>query len=299
MYRVDRCPCCGSADLDAWPAGVAPFIVEYVLDGRPTSSRLLQCRACSFRFYETRYDDAEAARLYADYRGERYFRVRHRHEPWYSRAFNEGLSKAGGVEARRREIASWLGRRGEPACTVLDYGGDRGQFLPVTPGLERFVYDISGVAPEPGVTAFAREEDLAGRSFDAIVISQVLEHVSDVAKILDHARSLAAKRALFIVEVPDEHFNLRLVPKGPIFQAYVDAVLATQPFARVLDFYSAAFRTKLGVIPPLGFPRMHEHINYFEGCSLRAALETRGLEVLSCDRTTTSSGKVWLATARS
>lgn len=302
MYRIDSCQCCGSLALDAYPAGVAPFIVEYVLESRASSSRLMECRGCAFRFYETRFDDAEASRLYADYRGARYFRVRNHHEPWYTRAFNDGLSKTGGIDVRRREVGGWLAELAgkKKIRSVLDYGGDRGQFLPVEPALERFVYDISGVTPEPGVTAFAREAELEGRTFDAIVVSQVLEHVSDVAHILDHVRTLASPEgAALIVEVPDEHFNLRLIGRSARYQAYVDRVLATQPFARAFDFYSAAFRTKLGVIPPLGFPRMHEHINYFDGRSLRSALETRGFEVVSCHRRTTSSGRVWLALARS
>lgn len=293
MYRVDACQCCGGRALDAYPAGVAPFIVDYVLGGQAESSQLLECRSCAFRGYATRFTDDEAARLYRDYRGERYFRVRHRHEPWYTRAFNDALGKAGGVEARQAEIAGWIADLCPTATSVLDYGGDRGQFLPAKPGLERFVYDISGVTPVAGVSAFTGE-----RTFDAIVISQVLEHVSDVGKILDHARSLAAPGAALIVEVPYEHFDLRWLPKSHLYQAYVDRVLGTPLVKTALDFYSAAFRLKLGVIPPLGFPRMHEHINYFCDRALRAALGTRGFEVVSCEATTTSSGRVWLALGR-
>jgi hypothetical protein len=301
MHRIDHCQCCGSRSLDAFPAGVAPFITEYVLSGVAESSRLFVCRGCGFRFYETRYDDAEAARLYGDYRGERYFRARHRHEPWYTRALNDDLGKLGGVDARRREIATWLHEhRGAISVRdVLDYGGDRGQFLPIDPGLARFVYDISAVTPDPGVTAFASAEAIGDRTFDAIVLSQVLEHVSDVAAILDHTRALAAPTgALVIVEVPDEHFDLRFVPRSGRYQRHIDRVLARQPFARAFDFYSAAFRVRFGVIPPLGFPRMHEHLNYFEGDSLRAALTTRGFEVVVCERRATSSGRVWLTIAR-
>jgi SAM-dependent methyltransferase len=181
---------------------------------------------------------------------------------------------------------------------VLDYGGDHGQFLPIAPGLERFVYDISGVPPEPGVTAFATKAELVGRTFDAIVISHVLEHVSDPGHVLDHVCSLAADGGAIVIEVPDEHFDLRFMGKSERYQAYVDRVLRTQPFARLIDFYSAAFRTKLAMIPPLGFPRMHEHINYFDGRSLRVMLEARGVEVVACERATSSVGHVWLALAR-
>jgi hypothetical protein len=298
MYRVDSCQCCGSRELDSYPAGIAPFIVEYVLDGKAESSRLFECKACGFRFYETRYTDAEAATLYGDYRGERYFRVRHRHEPWYTRAFNEGLGKTGGIEVRQNEIGAWIDRLRPSATTVLDYGGDRGQFLPVRPTLTRYVYDISGVEPEPGVTAFATRADLGRRTFDALVLSQVLEHGSEVGQILDHARALATRGAALVVEVPFEHFDLRLMGRSPRYQRYIDTVLRTPVVSRAFDFYSAACRLKLGVIPPLGFPRMHEHINYFSGQSLRAALDTRGFEVVSCSQETTSSGRVWLALAR-
>ncbi|MFI5298744.1 MAG: class I SAM-dependent methyltransferase [Polyangiales bacterium] len=301
MHRIDRCPCCDGGWLDAYPAGVAPFIVERALGGVWSSSRLMVCRDCDFRFYETRYDDDEAARLYADYRGEQYFRLRHKHEPWYTRAFNEDLGRLGGVEARRAEIATWIAthRGARPIASVLDYGGDRGQFLPIDPKLDRFVFDISGVEPEPGVTAFSTREAIAGRTFDAIVLSQVLEHVSDVAGILDHVRALAAPTgAIVIVEVPDEHFDLRWLGRSARYQRHVDRVLSRQPFARAFDFYSAAVRVKLGMIPPLGFPRMHEHINYFEGRSLRAALEKRGLEVVVCEKHVTEAASHWLAIAR-
>lgn len=298
MYRIDACQCCGSRELESYPAGIAPFIVEYVLDGQAASSRLFECKACGFRFYETRYDDAEAAKLYGGYRGERYFRVRHRHEPWYTRAFNEGLGTTGGIEVRRNEIGAWIDRLRPSATTVLDYGGDRGQFLPVRSTLTRCVYDISGVEPQPGVTAFATRAELGEQTFDAIVMSQVLEHASEVGHILDHARALAAPGAAIVVEVPFEHFDLRFMGRSDRYQRYVDTVLRAPVLSRAFDFYSAAFRLKLGVIPPLGFPRMHEHINYFSGPSLRAALATRGFEVVSCSQEKTSSGRVWLALAR-
>lgn len=298
MYRIDTCQCCGGTDLASYPAGIAPFIVEYVLEGRATPSRLFECKGCSFRFYETRYTDEEAGRLYGGYRGDRYFRVRHRHEPWYTRAFNENLGKTGGVETRRAEVGAWIEHLNPNAKTVLDYGGDRGQFLPIRPELTRYVYDISGVAPETGVKAFSTKSDIGDLRFDALVISQVLEHVSEVGQILDHARALANPSAALVVEVPFEHFDLRLLPRGSTYQAYVDRVLRTPVVRTAFDFYSAVFRLKLGLIPPLGFPRMHEHINYFDGRSLRAALETRGFDVVRCEATTTSSGRVWLALAR-
>jgi SAM-dependent methyltransferase len=298
MYRIDICQCCGSRDLDAYPAGVAPFITDYVLRGVHESSQLLVCRACSFRFYETRYTHEEAARLYGGYREAPYFEVRHRHEPWYTRAFNDSLGGLGGVEARRAEVEAWLDALRPGAETVLDYGGDRGQFLPVREGLERCVYDISRVKPEAGVVAFGSEAELGERTFDAVLVSQLLEHVSEVGRVLDHIRRLCAPGAALVVEVPAEHFDLRFVGRTPRYQRWIASILGTPGLATLTDLYSTVFRVKFGVIPPLGFARMHEHINYFDGASLRAALRVRGFEVVSVERTTTSSGLVWVALAR-
>jgi len=65
MYTIDRCQCCGGRELTAYPAGVAPFIVEYVLGGIFQTSRLMECRVCAFRFYETRFDESESSRCMA------------------------------------------------------------------------------------------------------------------------------------------------------------------------------------------------------------------------------------------
>jgi hypothetical protein len=192
MYRIDQCPCCDGRELDAYPAGIAPFIAEYALDGSNAPTRLFRCRACSFRFFEHRFTDEEAARLYAGYRGERYFQVRNRHEPWYTRTFNTQLSKTGGVAERRETIAALVRAHHAPIRSILDYGGDRGQFLPDLAGVERFVFDISGVPAEPGVTAFSSAAQVEGRTFDAVLASQLLEHVSDVSAVLQHIRALAA-----------------------------------------------------------------------------------------------------------
>lgn len=298
MYRIDQCPCCGGRELDAFPAGVAPFIAEYALEGHNVPTRLFRCGACAFRFFEHRFTEDEAARLYAGYRGDRYFQVRHKHEPWYTRAFNAQLSTTGGVAERRDATAALVRAHHAPIRSILDYGGDRGQFLPELAGVERFVFDISGVPAELGVTAFSRAAEVEGRTFDAVLASHLLEHVSDVSAVLRHIRALASPSdAMVIIEVPDEHFDLRWIGRGPAYAAHVRRVLSQQPFARLFDLYSAAFRVKLGLIPPLGFARVHEHINYFERRSLRTALRCHGFEVLRCDRVTSAGGSCWRAVA--
>lgn len=54
---------------------------------------------------------------------------------------------------------------------------------------------------------------------------------------------------------------------------------------RTLDFYSTAFRVKTGILPPLGFAKVHEHVNAFSSSSLARVLEKAGLSILRLEET--------------
>jgi len=45
----------------------------------------------------------------------------------------------------------------------LDYGGDKGQFIPESIGKQKFVYELSDAAPVDGVARIASDIDLDGR----------------------------------------------------------------------------------------------------------------------------------------
>jgi SAM-dependent methyltransferase len=281
-----------------WAAGIAPF-VGIRIGTRRRHTRLAECRRCEHRFFEHRYDDAEIRKLYADYRGTEYFEARNRREPWYTRRLNEILvARAAGFGVRKAEVAEMLGRHAPPRGygSVLDYGGDRGQYLPEGFG-NRFVFDISGVVPEPGVHAFANRDAIGGRRFGAVFNSNVLEHVSDVADVVAHMRSLVEPGGLLFVEVPEEHYGLTLSPRDGPAGRMLAAALHLPVIGTALDFYGTAARVKLGMVPPLAIPRIHEHINYFTVRSLRLALEGEGFRVLQCDRRERSLGKMLQAIA--
>lgn len=66
--------------------------------------------------------------IYADYRGDRYNRIRERWEPWYTASWNSGLSDDENlVTVRRGSLETFLYQH-LPASsieTVVDVGGDR------------------------------------------------------------------------------------------------------------------------------------------------------------------------------
>lgn len=285
-YRAHSCLCCGSARYDAYPALVAPFLASYVFAARPRPTRLLQCRDCGFRFFEERLTDAESARLYSGYRGERYFRARHRREPWYTRKVNDGIGEDVGVaRARRALVGEFIGRHADTGGieTVLDFGGDRGQMIPDL-GKDRYVYEISGMEPVAGVTSIQDTKDLGTDRFDLTLLSHVLEHVSEPRTILDQLLPVLKRRGLLYVEVPLERVSLRWVRRSSRYDAYLRAVGRADLIATAVDFYSTLFRVRCGAVPPLGFVKMHEHINFFDERSLASLLARCGFDVIATER---------------
>ena len=289
MYLIDTCPCCGVKDLRRWPAIVSPFISNYACGTRPADANLCECKGCSFRFFDTRLTDAEIQKLYAGYRGDSYFKVRHRYEPWYSREVNDGIgSDPVEIASRKEHLATLLASRAQSFTTVLDYGGDRGQFIPDRLGTERFVYEISDVKPIDGVTRLSSVE---GRQFDFVMLAHVLEHCSEPREVLRGLKSLGHGRTVFYFEVPYERPSLQSAGKGSSQRKYLHMLTRMGPVLQVVDLYSTVFRIKFDRIPPLGLQKCSEHLNFFNQPSLAALMKSEGFELLDSGVAPYSSGK--------
>lgn len=165
--------------------------------------------------------------------------------------------------------------------SVLDYGGDRGQFIPEE--LRRaqcLVYEISGLEPVSGVASITSPETLHARAYDVVMCCHVLEHVASPRALVADLRSLGDARTIFYVEVPLEH-PCDEPEWGSAIACVSSALLRLPVLARCLQ------RT-------LGRPRfmMHEHVNAFTLESLRHLMEHSGLEILEARdcRITTGCG---------
>src|ERR1700733_6206287 len=203
-YLVICCLGCAGSDLEFRAAITAPFVAARVFKCPPSVCRVAQCRSCGLIFFEDRFDDQEVGNLYADYRSEAYYQERHHWEPWYTRAFNSGLGGAEEMRIRREVYARTVRDHAADARinSVLDYGGDRGQLMVGGPGRGHFVFDISGVEPEPGVVSIDAAS-LAGRDFDLVLLCEVLEHVSDPMRVLREVTDHVRPGGLLYVTVPN------------------------------------------------------------------------------------------------
>lgn len=287
MRNIEQCPICGGTACKSWPALVAPFIAEYVLHSPVSICALKECSNCGFRFFDSRFEDMEMARLYSGYRGPEYFKTRHRHEFWYSERHNEDSGKDRTVVASRKIfLLDAIKRQVDPNTLdrVLDFGGDSGQLLPEGLGRERHVFEISDAEPVSGITKLSDENNLQAHSYDLVVLSHVLEHTPDPVSLLRKVASLLKPGGWVYVEVPWERYSLRLHGRSPIYTRYLGWLSRHPRLLWVLDFYSTGFRILLNTVPPLGFPKLHEHINFFNEQSLAEGCAKAGLDVLECQR---------------
>ncbi len=275
MYRIDSCPCCGNRALSTWPAMLSPFISEYATDGTISVVDFAHCSTCEFKFFLDRYDNSEVAILYSNYRGDKYFKVRNRHEFYYTRAVNEALGEEE-IRLRQSHLIHLLNKHdiATRIVSVLDWGGDRGQFIPETIP-RRNVYEISDVTPVPGVTRFDNEQDVMAGSFDMVMLCHVLEHCSDPGEMVRLLTGLNSE--FYYIEVPLEPFRIMRIMPYSWYRKYVTWI-SRWGFAWVLvDLFTTFCRIKLGLIPPFAVLKEHEHINFFSKNSLLRLLVSNSL----------------------
>ncbi len=267
MIEVSKCVVCDGAIRRLKRALVAPFLARRIW-GRPAFCvDLVECGACGFAFYNPRLDDAEAARLYAGYRSDEYWRMRHAFEPWYTRSFHSGLSSPDSFENRRRALAALLRQQigTRKVQRVLDFGGDRGDLVRgLFDGAAAFVYDISGVPAVDGVAATA--EPVACNA-DLIINSNVLEHVGFPRRVVEAIREAAPAGGMAFLEVPCE---------SPVA---FRSVFKRAAQAGIMALARPALTAS--VARPASLYMMHEHINCFTVRSLTALMSSCGFEVIA------------------
>lgn len=213
-----QCVCCGSADLDASPAILMPFVAHRVFNWRPIEidaswglttiqsghaysiCNSLQCRHCAHLFLDIRFSASEMGNLYRGYREADYTRLREHYEPGYT-ARNDQLTR--GIDYLQT-VEAWLLSHMEMPAAVLDWGGDTGTNTPfVGKAASVHIYDISA---KPVITGTQRVSLNTAKvnDYGLVTCSQVLEHVPYPHQVLgDIHRAMRGKGALYL-ELPFE-----------------------------------------------------------------------------------------------
>ncbi|AUF95584.1 class I SAM-dependent methyltransferase [Pseudomonas sp. 02C 26] len=258
---AQHCICCGSDHLAKSAAVLMPFVALRVFGHEPvqitaewglrdlregtayTLCNSLQCQECGALFLDYRFTDGQLAALYHNYRDVHYNAQRIRFEPGYVNVVEHYHQRAAYIA----EVEAWLAPRLPQAPAVLDWGGDTGinsVFRDSNSLLH--IHDISGVE----LVAGAERVDLSQigqQHYDLVTCSQVLEHVSFPAELVERMLPALGPQTLLYLEVPHE----ALVREHP------DS-LALAPLKR----------------------HWHEHVNFFCEVSMRRMLERLGLEIV-------------------
>jgi hypothetical protein len=161
------------------------------------------CASCSFIQTKLPFPDEAIERLYTDYRSDSYNQERIRYEPEYASIASQVGSCAQEIQTRKVGLSQWLRGRFEVESnfSMLDYGGADGKFLPDLPG-EKYVFDISDIAPAEGIKRIGSETELSSYSY--VQLAHILEHVSQPLELTRKAASFLKGSGYLYIEVPQE-----------------------------------------------------------------------------------------------
>jgi len=207
------------------------------------------CLNCSFLQTKYPFADDAISRLYSDYRSDSYNRERIFYEPDYANyAVLVGPYTEGNLE-RIPALTAWIRRHLDlTGASMLDYGGADGKYLPAFDG-SKFVYEISDIAPEAGVTRISSAAHL--ESYDYVQLSHVLEHVTHPLLMVREVAKTVRAGGHLLIEVPQD--------------------LASNLIA---DIQRGASSDTLSI---------HEHINQYSVAAVAALVQAAGLEVVALE----------------
>ena len=83
---------------------------------------------------------------------------------------------------------------------MLDFGGATGEFIPdIFSNADKYVYDISNVELVSGIKKYNNQT----KDIDIILCNHVLEHISDLQKIIEQIKKLTTNTCWGYFEVPN------------------------------------------------------------------------------------------------
>jgi len=215
------------------------------------------CTSCSFVQTKRPFPDEAIGRLYVDYRSHSYNQERIGYEPEYASIASQVGNCAKEMQTRKVGLSQWLtGKLSvESNFSMLDYGGADGRFLPDLPG-DKYVFDISDIAPAEGIKRIADESELSSYSY--IQLAHILEHVSYPLVLTRKAASFLKDSGYLYIEVPQE--------------------LSDEAMSRLASRHNTV---RLGI---------HEHINQYSVRAVTELLRSAGLNVVAVQTDVTDLG---------
>lgn len=276
-----KCPFCSDAEINFSLARaiISPWIRK-LAGVKKRSSKLFFCETCKGAFFNYRYSAFEMTRLYQNYRDENYVKLRRQWEPWYTKDFNDAHNSDYFVEKRKLALQNFLlSLEISNFETIVDVGGDFGQFIPdLGVNNNKYVLDLSEQPLIPGVNRINSLEEL--KKIDLIIYAHVLEHVQsplvELKKLMDNSRYV-------YVEVPEGTPEINRIRKSRLLYLFN---LASSFNPKVWGKFS---KPSGGRIMKSKFLRQSEHINFFTEKTFKEMGRALNLSMISLSTTTIPS----------
>lgn len=268
---------------------VAPWITE-IMNLPITLSFYYSCGNCEFAFFE-RFPEELLNGLYANYRSDVYFKIRHLWEPWYGKKENLAFSEIDSsrpnrnVERRKANVSKIFEQSGVFLSEIsgcLDFGGDKGQFIPTEIQGNKYILDpqITSSYTLNSISFVSTLDDIPDRSLGLVMSCMTLEHVNDVDKVLENMMKVLNLNGHIFLEVPMDGFKVSRLHKTEIYRNYIIRISKFKNLFRFIDFLSGIWRLFFRRIPFWGILKQSEHINYFNCQNLNFLISKFNLELI-------------------
>ena len=252
------CPICKSKISFNGIVIISPW-VRKIIKTKRIFSRLASCNFCNGATFSYRYSEIQTKRLYENYRGKEYQKLRYKYEKWYKVEYNDNHNSSFYVSERKKIIESFL----RPYLfrdlnSVVDVGGGNGELIPnlgSTTNLssyEKYVVDIKNSPAVPGVIKKMSLQEIGKTSL--IIYAHIIEHVSnplfELANLLQYSDQI-------YVETPNG------VPKANFFNKSITINLIFAVFSFFPKIWRNLFSISVGRKQKYNILRQSEHINFF------------------------------------
>lgn len=256
------------------PAKIAPFIQARIENNNDIVFNLIHCKNCGSAFFDYRYDEAEIKKIYKGYRNQEYQSLREHFESWYSKKINYLIGDdIKTIHSRNKNLSEILEKNliVEKIKTVLDYGGDKGQYIPkILNNANKYVYDISMNNTVTGVTLLQSIEEckkISPTGYDFIMCAHVLEHLANPLETIQVIKDLIKKKGYLYIEVPFD---------SPFYANFFDNLqyIFNKHF-KLKDLVKKYVEMKTSK-----YSYMHEHINFYTINGLNKFLKANGFNII-------------------
>ena len=266
------CPICHTTSSLEAHGIIAPWVAQ-LIQKKFMATTLRKCDKCTLKFFTYRYSEQETKNLYGSYRSDKYYKLRHSWEPWFSKTENDAYNPSENSSFIQSRVDFMTEKLREAEInhdfnSCVDFGGDLGQFFPPSVKGNKYLVDFSaqsGFINDVRVVSSLIE---LPEKMDLVINCMVLEHMSNLDDSITKFESILSNVGVLYVEIPLDSFKTSKFHRTILYERYLFFISGIKPIFILIDFIGGVSRQLWGRVPWFGIVKQSEHINYFSEMSM-------------------------------